>query len=186
MTRMLLPGQPAWHQSAPPSPRRFVGPVALGLLAVVVLGWVAFGRGPATAAGSPSGASLSPGAAGAAVSEGSVIPVSGAFYGLPPAPGASDALADGSVTADPAAGASSPPGAPVHNAAKFGFGAKGMKGEVLAFMTMPEVAYVRDKAALSAISTVAFFGLRASANGHILAGSTLRAWRGSAVRQVIA
>jgi spore germination protein YaaH len=65
---------------------------------------------------------------------------------------------------------------PPHDPAKFGFAAKGMRGEVMAFATIGELAYARDSLDFSAVSTLAFFSLQAGADGTLLRDGRWRAW----------
>jgi spore germination protein YaaH len=51
-----------------------------------------------------------------------------------------------------------------------------MRGEVMAFATIPELAYARDTLDFSAVSTLAIFSLQAGANGALLHDSRWRAW----------
>lgn len=76
----------------------------------------------------------------------------------------------------PSAAPSVPVDTPSHDPAKFGFAAKGMRGEVMAFATVPELAYARDTLDFSAVSTLAFFSLQADANGRLLHDGRWRAW----------
>ncbi len=73
-----------------------------------------------------------------------------------------------------------------HDPAKFGFAAKGMLGEVMAFVTVPELTYARDTLDLSAVSTLAFFSLQAGADGHLQHDSRWEAWNGSVFAAVLA
>jgi chitinase len=70
--------------------------------------------------------------------------------------------------------------------AKFGYAAKGLRGEVFAFVTTDQVAAAVDGLDWAATSTVVFFSLQAGANGDISAGSTLRAWNSAAADRLIA
>jgi chitinase len=53
-----------------------------------------------------------------------------------------------------------------------------MRGEVMAFATIPELAYARDTMDFSAVSTLVFFSLQAAADGAIVHDSRWRAWNG--------
>jgi spore germination protein YaaH len=82
--------------------------------------------------------------------------------------------------AGPGSSPSAPPSTPVdippHDPAKFGFVAKAMRGEVMAFATIPELAYARDTLDFTAVSTLAFFSLQAGPDGTLLHDSRWRAW----------
>jgi hypothetical protein len=61
-----------------------------------------------------------------------------------------------------------------------------MVGEVMAFVTVPELAYARDTLDLSAVSTLAFFSLQAAADGHLQHDSRWEAWNGPVFGAVLA
>jgi spore germination protein YaaH len=84
--------------------------------------------------------------------------------------------------------ASPAPTAPAETpAAPFGFAAKGMTHEVVAFATVPQLAYVADRMDFAAVSTVAFFGLTATAAGGIdMTNAGGRAWTSGVMDRVIA
>ena len=96
-----------------------------------------------------------------------------------PAPTASPTPTPAGPGQSPGASPPSPLAIPPHDAAKFGFAAKGMRGEVMAFATIPELAYARDTLDFSAVSTLVFFSLQAGADGALLHDSRWRAWNGS-------
>jgi spore germination protein YaaH len=107
--------------------------------------------------------------------------------------GSSSGAPDASATASlvPPIGGSAAPsagGAPAdgHDPAKFGFAAKGLRGEVFAFVTTGQVGDAVRNLDFAATSTVVFFSLQAGANGGIQNGSTLRAWDAAATDQLIA
>ena len=116
------------------------------------------------AGGSPANASavalLDPSAPGSAT--GSVGP--------PPPIGSPDA----SGSPGPVAGASSP--APGYDPAKFGFAAKGLRGEVMAFVTTSQVDDALARLDFESTSTIAFFSLVAGANGSISHDTRWRTW----------
>src|SRR3954469_3435783 len=78
--------------------------------------------------------------------------------------------------------ASSPPGS---DSTPFGGAAKGLRGEVFAFVTTDQVAAAADTLDYDATSTIVFFSLQAGANGDIQQGSTLRAWNSAATDHLI-
>ncbi|HEY3522202.1 MAG TPA: glycosyl hydrolase family 18 protein [Candidatus Limnocylindrales bacterium] len=96
-----------------------------------------------------------------------------------------------SATANPSVGSSTTPPAtaapPSPPATPFGFEAKGMTHEVIAFATVPQLDYVATRMDLSAVSTIAFFGLTATARGRISLDNTGgQAWSSSRMDAVIA
>jgi spore germination protein YaaH len=162
--------------------------VALVLLVVLIAG--ACDAAATAPPGATSAASAEPPASGSAStaphsgggssgSGGSGGSQSGAPGGSAPAslgPSASGSFAS------PAAGG--PAGA--YDSAKFGFAAKGLRGEVFAFVTTGQVADAVRTLDFAATSTVVFFSLQAGANGGIQNGSTLRAWDAAATDRLIA
>ena len=68
----------------------------------------------------------------------------------------------------------------------FGFAAKGMSHEVIAFATVPQLQYVATTMDLSAVSTVAFFGLTVTRAGELAVRNTAgRAWSSALMTRVI-
>jgi spore germination protein YaaH len=69
----------------------------------------------------------------------------------------------------------------------FGFAAKGMSHEVMAFATVPQLGYAAGPMDLSAVSTIAFFGLNATGMGRINRHTTgWSAWSSPLMDRVIA
>lgn len=61
------------------------------------------------------------------------------------------------------------PGTPVPPVGiKFGYAAKGMRGEVMAFVPDGQLAYARDQLDYGAVSTIALFALQADGNGRLI------------------
>jgi len=161
--------------------RRLPVALALGLVALIAGAGLAVlnagqGSGPGASAGKPSPVAAIP----------STVP--GASPSPSPSPVASPST-PGAPTAGPSAspsGPSVPPSAsppvdvPPHDPAKFGFVAKGMRGEVMAFATIPQMAYVRDTMDFSAVSTLVFLSLQVGADGTLQHDSRWRAWNVSA------
>ena len=153
--------------------------VPLGLAALLVGVGVAALTAPPAQAPRPIAGSPSPVAAVQSAAPATATP-SPQTPSLPPTPIPS--LPPTPIPAGPATSPSaSPPGSvtvPAHDALKFGFAAKGMRGEVMAFATIPELAYARDTLDFSAVSTLVFFSLQAGADGALLHDSRWRAWNG--------
>jgi spore germination protein YaaH len=80
--------------------------------------------------------------------------------------GSPSATADGSASPSPAL-PSPIPSPPASTSAKFGFAAKGMSHEVMAFVTSGELRHTGGLD-LSAISTVAFFSVEANGTGRLV------------------
>lgn len=103
-------------------------------------------------------------------------PPSSAPSAVPSPPTPSPTQSPAGPSASPSASLSAPVDVPPHDPAKFGFAAKGMRGEVMAFATIPELTYARDTLDFTAVSTLAFFSLQAGADGSLLHDSRWRAW----------
>lgn len=103
-------------------------------------------------------------------------PPSSAPSAVPSPPTPSPTQSPAGPGASPSASLSAPVDVPPHDPAKFGFAAKGMRGEVMAFATIPELTYARDTLDFTAVSTLAFFSLQAGADGSLLHDSRWRAW----------
>jgi spore germination protein YaaH len=104
---------------------------------------------------------------------------SGAGSGPPPSPGSPGA------SGDPVVAPSAPPAAVAHDPGKFGFSAKGMSHEVMAFVTSSQVGHALESLDFDVVSTIAFFSLEPGRDGGIKRGSLWRAWRGSATTRLI-
>jgi spore germination protein YaaH len=82
--------------------------------------------------------------------------------------------------------ASSAPAGPPHDPGKFGFAAKGLKGEVIAFVTTSQVDDALARLDFSAVSTIAFFSLEVSSTGGIRRDTRWRTWVSRPVDELIA
>jgi hypothetical protein len=176
-----------------PTARPLLVLVPLGLAALLVGVGVAALTAPSAQAPGPSVGSPSPVAAIQSAAPASTLPSlsPSASPSTPvgaPTPSTQVGTPTPSATATPtpagpgASPVASPPGpvaVPPHDPVKFGFAAKGMRGEVMAFATIPELAYARDTLDFSAVSTLVFFSLQAGADGALLHDSRWRAWNGS-------
>ncbi len=175
-----------------PRARVLVAAATLGLVALLA----AIGLAPLTSQlGSGPGPTGTPGASPIAGIPSAMVPASSsptaaatAMASAPaPIPSPTTPLSSPSPAPSPSptpAPTSAPAIAP-HDPAKFGFAAKGMLGEVMAFVTVPELAYARDTLDLSAVSTLAFFSLQAGADGHLQHDSRWKAWNGSVFAAVL-
>ncbi len=72
-----------------------------------------------------------------------------------------------------------------YDRAKFGFAAKGLRGEVMAFVTTSQVDDALARLDFDATSTVVFFSLVAGSNGSINQDTRWRSWTGTLVDQLI-
>lgn len=82
--------------------------------------------------------------------------------------------------------ASSSPPSPFEATTPFGFAAKGMTHEVMAFVTRGQVGYATSTMDIGAISTVVYFGLTATADGKIATSNAdSQIWRSGAVDGLI-
>ena len=155
--------------------------LALGLVALIAGGGLAAltagqGSGPGAGAGSPSPIAAIPSPVPGASPSPFPSPVPSPS--TPGAPTGGPSVSPSGPSAQPSA--SPPVDVPPHDPAKFGFVAKGMRGEVMAFATIPQMAYVRDTMDFSAVSTLVFFSLQAGADGTLQHDSRWRAWNASA------
>jgi spore germination protein YaaH len=96
-----------------------------------------------------------------------------------------------SASVDPSASATpvpspTPSGSGTYDTAKFGFAAKGMSHEVIAFVTTGQLGYGADVLDLDVVSTIAFFSLEALGNGHLKLDGRWTAWNGAATDRLIA
>ena len=81
-----------------------------------------------------------------------------------------------------------PPAAPAvvaHDPRKFGFAAKGMTNEVLAFVTRDQIDYAVESMDWDVVSTVAYFSLTATGEGSIERNDAWRAWNSAAMSRLI-
>ena len=86
----------------------------------------------------------------------------------------------------PSASTMPPPAASGYDPAKFGFAAKGMRGEVMAFVTTSQVDDALARLDLSAVSTIVYFSLEASSIGAIKHDTRWRSWTSPPVDTLIA
>ena len=94
-------------------------------------------------------------------------------------------MASGSASAGSSAGPSLAPRAGEYDPAKFGFAAKGLRGEVMAFVTTSQVDDALARLDLESTSTIAFFSLVAGRDGSITRDTRWRAWLGAPVDRLI-
>ncbi|MEA2519858.1 MAG: hypothetical protein QOF49_1938, partial [Chloroflexota bacterium] len=129
--------------------------------------------------GSPAVAG-SPGPSIAAGSSGSVASASPPARPSP-SPSPSPSV---SPSATPVSGPSAPP-TTAYDPAKFGFAAKGLRGEVMAFVTTSQVDDALARLDFAAVSTIAFFSLEASSTGAIRRDGRWRTWTSAQVDRLI-
>lgn len=72
-----------------------------------------------------------------------------------------------------------------HDPRKFGFAAKGMTGEIMAFMGTGQVRYGLETMDWDVISTVAYFSLEAGRDGAIIRDAGWRAWSSDRMTKLI-
>jgi Glycosyl hydrolases family 18 len=70
--------------------------------------------------------------------------------------------------------------------AKFGFRAKGLSGEVMAFVTTSQLDYGVETLDVDVVSTIAFFSLEAGADGHLKHDTRWKRWNSAVVDRLIA
>ncbi len=73
-----------------------------------------------------------------------------------------------------------------YDPAKFGFAAKGLRGEVMAFVTTSQVDDALARLDFESVSTIAFFSLEASSSGTIRKDGRWRIWTSAATDELIA
>jgi spore germination protein YaaH len=91
-----------------------------------------------------------------------------------------------SPPSDPVGPATGQPPATAYDPAKFGFAAKGLRGEVMAFVTTSQVDDALARLDFEATSTIAFFSLVAGSSGAINQDTRWRSWNGAQVDRLIA
>ncbi len=159
--------------------------VPLGLVALLAGAGIAAlvappGPGPGASVATPSQAAViaapSPGASPTAPPPSAVPSLPSASPSATGAPSPSPTAGPASPSPSPAASSPGMADVPAHDLAKFGFAAKGMRGEVMAFVTIPELVYARDTLDFAAVSTLAFFSLEAGSDGALVHDGRWRAW----------
>jgi hypothetical protein len=135
-------------------------------------------------------AAVGPSVAAGSAGPGTSAPAGGVGGGTGGSGGASPAP---SAIAPDVSSAPSPIGSPAPSApatdydpARFGFAAKGLRGEVMAFVTTSQVDDALERLDFASTSTIAFFSLVAGANGSINHDTRWRSWNGPLVDQLIA
>ena len=171
MTTTALPRRRERHRS---------GPWALGALIVALAVAVAVAACETQATppppASPAG-SAAPLAPSTVTTEGTTAPsVAPAFPATAPA----------STPASTSPPTPTPVTAAGYDPAKFGFAAKGLRGEVMAFVTTSQVDDALARLDFSAVSTIAFFSLEASSTGSIRHDTRWRTWTSRPVDELIA
>jgi spore germination protein YaaH len=132
--------------------------------------------GPVSSASGP----LTPGGGGSAAGSGAT-PSAAASPSFGPA-------ATPALTPAPSAGGPSGEPSPAldYDPAKFGFAAKGLRGEVMAFVTTSQIDDALERLDFASTSTIAFFSLVAGANGSINQDTRWRTWNSKLVDELIA
>ena len=101
------------------------------------------------------------------------------------APTTDSSAAPGSTSPTTPASAAPPP-ATGSDPAKFGFAAKGLRGEVMAFVTTSQVDDALARLDFAAVSTIAFFSLEAASSGGIRHDGRWTIWNAPPVDELIA
>jgi spore germination protein YaaH len=146
-----------------------------GVVLAILVGVLVVGCDPATASQPPGVAGLETSrpasGAGGSIAPGGLVP-SGQPSSTPPSGGASPT-------------ASGPP-ATAYDQVKFGFAAKGLRGEVMAFVTTSQVDDALRALDFATTSTIAFFSLEATGSGAIRHDGRWRIWNSANVDELIA
>jgi hypothetical protein len=170
-------------------PRRTTAAVEPGAIIAIVMGLTVIAGGCDLAAPLPSTAAAPAGSQAFAVPDASDSESEGGAggpardrigLGSPPP-------ASGNPATDPGPGATPAPApAPGYDPAKFGFAAKGLRGEVMAFVTTSQVDDALARLDFASTSTIAFFSLVAASNGSISHDTRWRSWNAGRVDDLIA
>jgi spore germination protein YaaH len=144
--------------------------LAIGLLVAVVLA-ACDASAPSGSGTAPSSVASSPGAASPETAPGGGLGGAGSAALMP-----SELASSG-----PSVG---PSGAD-YDPAKFGFAAKGLRGEVMAFVTTSQVDDALARLDFEATSTIAFFSLVAGRDGSITRDTRWRTWNAAPVDRLI-
>ena len=152
---------------------RLIGLALAVLLAAAACDSAATPGSPAPASAPPSASVGTPAGSG----NGSVGSDGGGVPGGAPK-GSATVLVPSTVTPSSAAGDYDP--------AKFGFAAKGLRGEVMAFVTTSQVDDALARLDFASTSTIAFFSLVAGANGSINRDTRWRSWNALLVDDLVA
>jgi spore germination protein YaaH len=115
-------------------------------------------------------------------------PSGGGESSAPTAPTSASVFPSPSATPSPTPSASPDPADPAtkYDPAKFGFLAKGMSHEVMAFLTTGQLGYGADVLDLDVVSTVVFFSLEAQGDGHLKHDKRWTAWNSAVMDRLIA
>jgi len=141
--------------------------VLVSVAAIVVVACSAGSAGP-DASSSSSAAAIGSTAPAASASSAPVQPIPSSATGPSTAPG---------VTPAPATPATAEP---------FGFASKGLRGEVMAFVTTSQVDDALARLDFDSVSTIAFFSLEAGSTGAIRHDGRWRTWTSRPVDELIA
>ena len=155
--------------------------LAVALAAVLAVGACDAATPPGSAGPSIAGSGAAPSGGGV----GAGLP-GGGGAGVPSTAPSAVASPTSSGSPAPSAAPSGPAASGDHDPAKFGFAAKGLRGEVMAFVTTSQIDDALERLDFESTSTIAFFSLVAGSNGSINEDSRWRIWNGKLVDQLIA
>ncbi|MBA2717779.1 MAG: glycoside hydrolase family 18 protein [Chloroflexi bacterium] len=141
---------------------------------------------PAPSSGTDSSSGVTPGPGAGGGTEGFHSPVTAASAPSQPSAGTSPSAQPPAASPMPTAAAPSPPSpATAYDSAKFGFAAKGLRGEVMAFVTTSQVDDALARLDFAAVSTIAFFSLEAGSTGGIRKDGRWKIWTSAPVDRMI-
>ncbi len=103
---------------------------------------------------------------------------------MPASPSPTVAVSAAPGSASPS-GSADPPDAVAHDSRKFGFAAKGMSNEVMAFVTVDQLDYAIETMNWDVVSTVAYFSLEATGDGTIARDAGWNAWNSDRMERLI-
>jgi len=174
-----------------PSASRQDGPVSPGASAGPTVPPAGSAQGSATGPGgsaAPAGSAAEPSATGPSPSS-TAGTGPGASASATPSPSVEPSASPSSPAGTPTPGASAVPSASPrivrHDPAKFGFAAKGMSNEVMAFVTVGQLEYAIETMDWDVVSTVAYFSLEATREGTIARNAGWDAWNSERMERLI-
>lgn len=172
----------------PSTPARLFCAIALGLGVVGCEASLPPTQSPRPSMTPPASSLDSPAPGAPSVAPSPAAPSSVASAAPPPGPSPSPtsvASAAPPVGPSPSVPGSSPDPAVAYDPAKFGFAAKGLRGEVMAFVTTSQVDDALARLDFAAVSTIAFFSLEAASSGAIRRDGRWRVWDSAPMTRLI-
>jgi spore germination protein YaaH len=160
------------------------------LAAIVLLLPIVAACGATSAPSHPAASTAASSAAAASAGSGGTVgggDASASGSPLAPSPSASSPAPSESPSGSPAPSSSGSPSGvtAAYDPRKFGFEAKGMSHEMMAFVTTSQIDYALNAMDFDVVSTVAFFSLEVNSAGHIAHDGRWRIWNEDRVTRLI-